>query len=150
MAVSELESRIQQLEDIENIKRLKVLYCTYCDDDYNPDGIANLFTADGVWEGDVLRTGSRSIYKGREAIWTFFSAEQNIVSFAVHNVSNPLVTVRGINAHAVWNLYQPYSIDGKMLAAYGMYRDDYIKVDGTWFYKHLRINFNYQISLPLS
>ena len=58
-----LEERIQRLEDIEAIKQLKAEYCAYCDDGYNPDGIANLYTEDAVWDG-----GPFGRYEGRDAI----------------------------------------------------------------------------------
>ncbi|MBV8360284.1 MAG: nuclear transport factor 2 family protein, partial [Deltaproteobacteria bacterium] len=47
--IEELAARTQRLEDIENIKQLKARYCAFCDDNYNPQGIASLFTEDGVW-----------------------------------------------------------------------------------------------------
>ena len=46
-----LAARVQRLEDIEEIKQLKAAYCRFCDDGYDPDGIASLFTDDGIWAG---------------------------------------------------------------------------------------------------
>ncbi len=47
--------KIQWLFDIEQIKQLKHRYCAYCDEQYDPDGIASLFTEDGVWDGGPFR-----------------------------------------------------------------------------------------------
>ena len=47
------------------IRNLKALYAASCDDNYNPDGIAALFTEDAVWESQGL---------GRfDGEWTFSS-----------------------------------------------------------------------------
>ncbi len=47
--------KIQWPFDIEQIKQLKHRYCAYCDEQYDPDGIASLFTEDGVWDGGPFR-----------------------------------------------------------------------------------------------
>jgi uncharacterized protein (TIGR02246 family) len=82
MASGDLERRIQRLEDIEAIKKLKAQYCAYCDDNYNAEGIASLFTEDGVWDGEP-----RGVNNGREAIRQFFSRGHQRVPFAVHMVT---------------------------------------------------------------
>ena len=46
-----IEARLRRLEDIEAIKRLKARYCAACDDGYDPDRLAALFTEDVC--GDV-------------------------------------------------------------------------------------------------
>ena len=49
--MSDVEARLQRLEDIEAIKQLKALYCAHCDNNYEPDGIAACYTEDAVWDG---------------------------------------------------------------------------------------------------
>ena len=44
MATETLEERLQRIEDIEAIRLLKHRYCAFCDDNYDADGIAALFT----------------------------------------------------------------------------------------------------------
>ena len=46
--LAQLEQRVQALEDVNTIRHLKVRYAAYCDDHYNPDGLAALFTEDAV------------------------------------------------------------------------------------------------------
>ena len=46
--LAQLEKRVQALEDVNAIRNLKARYAAYCDDHYNPEGIAALFTADAV------------------------------------------------------------------------------------------------------
>ena len=67
MTLEDLERRIKALEDIEEIKKLKARYCAYCDDSYDADGIAALFTEDAIWDG-----GMRGRAEGREGIRDFF------------------------------------------------------------------------------
>ena len=47
----ELLKRVEKLEAIEAIKHLKHEYCAYADDNFDPDGIASLFTEDAIWDG---------------------------------------------------------------------------------------------------
>ena len=54
MSLESLERRIKKLEDTEAIKVLKRRYCAYCDDNYDLDGLASLFTEDAVWMADIL------------------------------------------------------------------------------------------------
>ena len=44
MSLEDIERRLKALEDVEEIKRLKARYCAYCDDNYDADAIASLFT----------------------------------------------------------------------------------------------------------
>ena len=50
MATETLEERLQRIEDIEAIRLLKHRYCAFCDDNYDADGIAALFTENAVWD----------------------------------------------------------------------------------------------------
>ena len=86
MNLEELERRIQVLEDSEAIKKLKARYCAYCDNNYDADGIASLFTEDAVWDG-----GDFGKYEGREAIRTFFRGAPKLFPFAIHQVMNPII-----------------------------------------------------------
>ncbi len=89
MNLEDLERRLRVLEDIETIKKLKARYCAYCDNNYDADGIASLFTEDAVWDG-----GKFGRYEGREAIRTFFRGAPRIFPFAIHQVMNPIMAAR--------------------------------------------------------
>ena len=67
LKLDELENRVRALEDADAIRNLKARYAAYCDDNYNPDKIAELFVEDAVWE-----SGSLGQFEGREAIREFF------------------------------------------------------------------------------
>jgi SnoaL-like protein len=58
-----MERRLQSLEDAEAIRNLKSRYAALCDDNYDADGIAALFTEDATWDSPGLggsRVGRRS------------------------------------------------------------------------------------------
>lgn len=51
VSLDSLAKRIQQLEDVQAIKQLKVVYARACDDFYNPDKMAEVFSENAVWDG---------------------------------------------------------------------------------------------------
>lgn len=57
-----------------------------CDDNYDADGIANLFTEEAVWDG-----GMRGRAEGREEIRSFFRSAPQRLPFAIHMVMNPII-----------------------------------------------------------
>ena len=67
------------MENAQAIQNLKARYAAYCDDNYNPDGIAALFTENAVWESQGLGR-----YEGREAMRAFFRGASHLFSFAIH------------------------------------------------------------------
>ena len=135
MSQEDLGRRIKVLEDVEEIKRLKARYCAHCDDNYNPDGIAGLFTADAVWEGAYGR------YQGPEEIRGFFVNIPQRLPFAIHMVLNPNIEVNGDTASGTWYLFDPCTLAEGNRAVWGVarYDDEYVRVDGEWKFKHVRI-----------
>ena len=97
MELEALERRIRRLEDLEEIKQLKARYAGYCDAHYDADALAELFTADAVWDGGML---GRS--EGREAIRQFFRGSSQRISFAIHNMLNPIIDITGDTATGTW------------------------------------------------
>lgn len=142
MGEQTLEQQVARLTAIEDIKQMKALYCHYCDNGYDPDGIAGLFTEDGIWDGaDFGR------YEGREAIREFFRGISSDIVFAGHLVLNPIITVDGDSANGKWWLIMPCTtnMEGKKEARWlaAEYDDDYVKVDGRWLNKHLKLDLKF-------
>jgi nuclear transport factor 2 (NTF2) superfamily protein len=77
--LAQLEQRVQVLEDVNAIRHLKARYAASCDDQYNPDGLAALFTEDAVWESQ-----GRGWFEGREAIRAFLGVENYSYSCVTH------------------------------------------------------------------
>lgn len=135
-----LAERILNLSDIEEIKALKARYAAACDDNYDADAIAALFTEDALWDGGALGKA-----EGREKIRRFFRRAPEVFPFAIHNVMNPIIEVDGDRATGQWYLLQPATRaagnQGVWLAA--VYHDDYVRVGGRWLFQHLRVTTNF-------
>src|ERR671936_49985 len=93
--LAQLEQRVQALEDIHAIRHLKARYAAYCDDHYNPDSLAALFTEDAVWESQGLGR-----FEGRDAIREFFRGAAQLFTFAIHYSLNGQIDVQGDTARA--------------------------------------------------
>lgn len=136
MDLATLEQRITRLEDIEAIKQLKARYSHICDDDHNPDTIASVFAADGIWESPDFGKAT-----GHDEIRELFSNFRKMFSFSQHNMMNPVITVNGNRATGIWYIMGPWTYresgERKWLAL--RYDDDYVKIDGEWKYQHLRV-----------
>jgi hypothetical protein len=134
MSDQELKERLQVLEDIEAIRRLKFRYASLCDNSFQADELATLFTEDAVWEaGDPWGD-----FVGPEAIRDFFLTMPERVSFAVHALSNGQIEVDGNDATANWRTLIPVSvIEGDGINPSWMfcdYEDRYRKVFGNWLF----------------
>lgn len=136
MNLAEIEKRLQALEDIEAIKKLKARYCAYCDEGYDADGIANLFTEDGVWDGGLFGR-----FEGREAIRSFFQGASQMIPFALHYVTNSAIEVEGDQAQGTWYLFQActFAEGNQAVWGAGRYQEKYIRIGGEWKFKNLTV-----------
>ena len=132
MSLEELEKRVRALEDVEAIRKLKATYSAYCDDNYNPDKIAELFAQDAVWESEGLGR-----FEGREAIRGFFQGASKIYSFAVHYLLNPRIEVDGDTARATWYTFMPCVMaDGnRAMWRSGIDDEEFVRMNGEWKFK---------------
>ena len=131
----ELRRRLDRTETIEQIRALKAHYCDLCDEGYDADGLCALYTEDGVWDG-----GDLGHFDGRDALHRFFTNMPNVMSFAIHHVTNSAVTLAedGESAEARWYLLQMATLKEGNRAVWltGRYVDQLVKVDGAWKFKH--------------
>ena len=127
-----LERRLQALEDTESIRNLKARYAALCDDHYDADGIAELFSEDAIWESPALGR-----FEGREMIRKFFKGASKIFSFAIHYSLNGHIEVCGDKANATWYLFMPCTLEANNQAMWraGIDRETYARIDGHWKYK---------------
>lgn len=133
--LEQLEQRVRALEDVHAIQNLKARYAAYCDDNYNPDGIAALFTEDAVWESQGLGR-----FEGREAIRAFFRGASHIFPFAIHYSLNAQIEVHGDTARAQWYLFMPCTLGEGNRAMWraSIDHEEYVRVDGEWKFKRKR------------
>ena len=137
MADTDLERRIQRLEDLEALRALKHRYCTYCDDGYDAERLAPLFTDDAVWDGGVLGR-----FVGREAIRGFFVQCSKLVPFAIHQVTNPILEIEGDRASGAWYLWEPivFASGNRGLWMAARYDDRYRRENGIWRFESVKID----------
>ena len=130
-----LERRLQALEDAEAIRNLKARYAALCDNQYDADAIAMLFTEDALWESPGLGR-----FEGREAIKNFFRGASAIFSFAIHYSLNGQIEVDGDTARAQWYLFMPCTVAAGNRAMWraSIDHETYARVRGTWMFSHKR------------
>ena len=142
---SDLQARIQRLEDIEAIRDLKMAYAKLCDEGYDADGIVGLFAEEDVsWVSDVFGT-----YNGRDEIHGWFENVDAEILWALHLMINPRVEVASDGQTATGSFYllelatmtAPGGGDPDPVVMTGKYRDEFVKVDGRWRFKKIEVNF---------
>lgn len=141
MAADSFEQQVERLIAIEDIKKLKAVYCSFCDNNYDPDGLANLFVDDGVWDGGP----EFGRHEGRDAIHAFFTGASGSIVFAAHLVMNPIIDVDGDSARGKWRLIMPCTVmnDANVAEARWLlsaYDETYQRVDGQWRFKSLTVD----------
>ncbi|MBV8771649.1 MAG: nuclear transport factor 2 family protein [Deltaproteobacteria bacterium] len=136
----EMLARVQKLADIDEIRKLKARYAAACDNNYDADAIAELFTEDAVWDGGIFGKAD-----GRENIRRFFRKAPAVFSFAIHNVMNPRIEIDGDSATGEWYLLQPATREPETQAVWlaAVYYDEYVRIDGKWLFKRLLVNANF-------
>lgn len=136
MTTASLETRLARLEAIEDIRTLKSLYCTYCDQQYDPDKLAALFTEDATWHA-----AHRGRMVGRAAIRDFFAGISAKIGFAAHLVMNDRIEVDGDRATGRWRMVMASmeKFDGVERAVWvlGDYDEVYVREAGGWRIKSL-------------
>ena len=132
---SDLERRIQRLEDIEAIKKLKARYADACDRNYDADTLASLFAEDAIWDGGLF-----GVHNGREKIRTFFQGVSSDITFAMHYMMNPIIEVDGDEGTGEWYLFQTCTFNGDQ-AIFGAarYDEQYRRIDGRWLFWRLKL-----------
>lgn len=140
--LGELSARLTKLEDVRAIEQLKYRYAGYCDNSYDPEGIASLFTEDGRWVVD----GEGGTMTGHEEIKAHFSALSEKITWAQHYMIAPKIEVSedGQSATGVFYLLclctiertnDPAEKDAVILTL--NYIDQFVKRDGTWYFQEL-------------
>ena len=131
-----MSTTIAQLIDIEDIRRLKYFYAASCDDNYQPEQLADLFTKDAIWDGGIF-----GVHTGQDAIRDFFANTANLVEYAIHYVGNSIIDVNGDTAQGSWYLWQSLVVRETQQAYWliAKYSDDYVREDGRWKFAHVRL-----------
>ena len=129
-----VEARLRRVEAAEQIRLLKARYCDLCDAGYPADELCSLFTEDGVWDG-----GEMGVFEGRDELHRFFGRMPDIMSFAIHHITNSAVEVNedATSARGRWYLLQTATVKKTNQAVWlaARYDDDIVCVDGNWVFR---------------
>ncbi|WP_435280933.1 nuclear transport factor 2 family protein [Streptomyces koelreuteriae] len=142
-ALAALEARLNRLEDARAVEQLKYRYAAHCDNAYDAQGIASLFTPDGRWVVD----GEGGSNTGRVEITEHFKDLPKKILWAQHYVINPQVEIAedGLSAIGNFRLLCLCTIartddagaqDAVILTI--DYTDRFVKRDGQWYFQELR------------
>lgn len=135
-----LDERIRRVEDILAIGQLRAKYCSYLDAG-RWHAVAALFTEDGEFHG----IGSAV---GREQLADFYArVRRESIEAWWHFSSNETVELDGDRATGQTYLDQPCVIDGVAYASAGRYHDEFVRVDGEWFFAKRTVTFFYFVPL---
>lgn len=143
--MSDIEERLQKLEDVEAIRKLKALYCLYADDPLKSDVFAELFAEDAVLdEGKdlMILNGREEIRRMHKLLWPKLALNQ-------HFTFSPMIEVNGDEASGHWRLLQLISARNEdsteqAFWAAGWYEEQYRRIDGEWKFQHVEtdVHFN--------
>ena len=145
--VEALERRVRAAEDVDAIQRLKARYGQLVDARYDRKGpkgaaeletlagqIADLFSADAVWDGGAGLGECR----GREAIRQRFL--QPTLRFSWHFFVKPHIEVDGDRAHGTWDILAPCTAqDGTPMWMAGVEDDRYVREGGRWLHESMKL-----------
>ena len=139
------ESRLRRIEALEEIRLLKARYCDLCDAGYPADELCSLFTEDGVWDG-----GEMGVYEGKASVHQFFSDMPNVMSMAIHHVTNSAVQVNdsATEADGRWYLLQTATLKTANQAVWlaAKYDDRFVYVDDRWLFARIELRSRFYTS----
>lgn len=135
-----LEERVQALEDIRACEQMMYQYEWYLDHGYDGEGIASLFTKDGLWKIE----GVGGTAQGHDAIVKHAADLVKSLPWGQHNMLAPMIKLSddGRTATGTFCLFCTLTLideNGKE-GAYveiGKYKNEYVKENGQWKFKKL-------------
>ena len=138
--MASIEQEVQRLKDIEEIRALKTRYAELCDDNYNPDGLAALFTEDAIWHGPPMGT-----FHGPKEIREFFAGVSAHLTFALHMTMCHRIEIgpSGTDAIGHWYTWTPATMDGRAVFIAATYDDEYKKVNGAWLFHRVNAHIHF-------
>ena len=79
--------------------------------------------------------------EGREGIREFFKNASQLVAFAVHGVSNPLIEIDGDRATGRWYLHQPMALrpNDDCFWFVAQYEDEYVRTAEGWKFQNVHV-----------
>ena len=144
--MTNMEARIQRLEDTEAIRRLKQYYYCHCvdravaGDEHAMGELISRFAEDMAIDFSGL-----PVIEGREPVAAFYAQQvPNFMSWCHHRVMNEVIDIDGDTATARWYFDcpaillegNPFGILGSYVIA-GRYEEEYVRQDGVWKWRKI-------------
>ncbi|OGO25079.1 MAG: hypothetical protein A2144_14215 [Chloroflexi bacterium RBG_16_50_9] len=150
--VKYLEDKIRSLEDIDQIKELQRIYGYYLDNRMYDEAI-DLFSEDT----ESFEISSVGVFKGKEGARKFLTNMKNNAlkkpewarGLSLHMQLQGVVHLNptGITARGRWQcwmcLNQTFGKELRAIWGLGVFENDYIKENGKWLFKRLRVNIRF-------
>jgi SnoaL-like domain len=144
--MTDLETRIRQLEDLEAIRRLKHYYYCHCvDRTVAGDTQAAAETVSRFADDIVADFTGLPPLDGKEAVSEFYAqGVPAFLSWCQHRVMNEVIDIDGdvatadwyVDCPAVFREGNPSGIVGSGFIA-GRYHEVYARVDGIWMWQRI-------------
>ncbi len=137
--ISDLEHRIQTIENIEAIRRLKAKY-------WNSIDIKQWETLSECYAEDVIFDDAHfGRMEGRDYIVKVLKRAMKSVSTAHHGHNPEIEILTDTTARGRWALNDWVKIDGQdFMKGCSLYEDEYVKVNGSWKIKKSKLTYLFQ------
>lgn len=150
-ALDDLSHRLGVMEDIQAIEELRARFARLADPQPAKDEIYKLFVEDGINE---YRAGEKLLgfFQGHDDIRRLHETDPLLWRFHCFIPQEITVAPDRKTAKARWHLVEATKIPnrrtGKVDACWIMakYDDDLVKAEGTWKFKHARMNVQIWVS----
>ena len=147
-----LEQRVGRIEDVSAITSLKYRYAAFCDAGYDLDGLCSVFVPDGRWAANGYGD-----FKGHAEIRAYFAGLATTVVDVLHYVTSPRIDLAEDGQSARGQFYllclckslrQDVTDVADPVVIAGTYEDQFVKIDGRWFFKELVVDVRYSKRIP--
>ena len=144
--MTDLEERVQRLEDIAAIQQLKLAYADCISSGLSGEGefprerFKNLFLPDAIWEANHYGQ-----IEGNDAITDFYAKVGPKVSFVLQYQIGHTVEVAPSGTEATGQCYvwEPSSMAGRAIFSAGTYEERYRKVSDQWLFERVSVYIHF-------
>jgi ketosteroid isomerase-like protein len=139
--IAALEGAVRTLRDQDALRTLRYRYHE-CINEGKYDDIPSLFTEDGVLDFGYLGKAN-----GRAELVKFFQGVSKLLSFVKQFIHNHVVQVQGDTGTGLSYLEAKSVSKGESYLVAARYDDEYIKQNGQWKFKSMRLTPYFTVPL---
>ena len=140
--MNDILTRLQRLEDLEAIRTLTASYAHAVDKGTNGkqvnfDLLPSMFASDARWTSAASKTDAQ----GRDNIVAMLHGSTAAVTFAMHSFTNPVISIEGDTAKAVWLLWVGINGEGGPNQVYQNEELTYVRGADGWLIQSIDLHF---------